>query len=510
MLALKRLRLPLLGVAGSLIVAVALLVESAGRPAAGAGTTTERVSVSSAEVQANGVSGAGGGLAISGDGRYVAFVSEATNLVAGTTTAVARVYLRDTVTGTTELISVSTAGVPANLGAHGPAISADGRFVAFDATDSDLDGTDKGSGGTYIRDRQSGRTEWIAPAHSPALSPDGRFIAYSASTLLSSGHWGPSEIYVRDRLTGVVDKVSVPPTGDAAFRDSTEPTISADGRFVAFRACPPTGPQKECWQVHAHDRLTHQTQPVSVDPSGDTRRGSSVPVISADGRFVAFRSDAPLVSGDSGSSIDVFVRDIQAGVTELVNVSSSGERLVGASYNPAISADGRFIAFATDTGNFGGTFTGSRPITQSQIAVRDRLQRTTEPVSVNAAGQIGDQPSGVWYASVALSADGRKAAFASHATNLVPGDTNELEDVFVRDGLCRRGCELTVPSLTVTPSATACARACTTMTPTATAPACGRSCPTATPTPTPTTCSRGCAAGANLGRSATPSPAVDP
>ena len=176
--------------------------------------------------------------------------------------------------------------------------------------------------------------------------------------------------------------------------------------------------------VFVHDRQTGATERVSMDSAGSQGDGVSAwPSISADGRFVAFNSDATnLVPGDTNGRTDVFVHDRQTGTTERVSADSAG---VGGGSGAALSADGRFVAFASDAANLVPGDTNGYP----DVFVRDRQTGTIERVSMDSFARQGNNHS----FDRAISADGRFVAFASYATNLVAGDTNRVVDVFVHD-----------------------------------------------------------------------------
>src|SRR5438093_763515 len=173
---------------------------------------------------------------------------------------------------------------------------------------------------------------------------------------------------------------------------------------------------------------------VRVSVASDGTEGNDVSLgsaLSADGRFVAFDSAATdLVAGDTNGVSDVFVHDRQTGTTERVSVASDGAQGNNASSYPALSADGRFVAFDSDATNLvAGDTNGT-----TDVFVHDRQTGTTERVSVaSGGGTQGNGKSGGFFAFPALSADGRFVAFQSDATNLVAGDTNGTTDVFVHD-----------------------------------------------------------------------------
>jgi Tol biopolymer transport system component len=331
---------------------------------------TERVSVDSAGNQGNGDSGEDGVsewayrlFDISGDGRYVAFASSADNLVPGDTNGGGDVFVHDRQTGVTERVSVDSAGNQADEGGWDPAISANGRYVAFGSSATNLVPNDT-----------------------------------DACTL--AGHrWNCRDIFVHDRQTGVTQRVSVSAAGEEANGESGWPTISGDGRFVAF--------------------YSGATNLVPGDTNDFCER------------------DADGVHDDNCG--DIFVHDRQTGVTERVNVDSAGNQANGESgASTIISADGRFLAFESSATNLvpGDTNTCYNltvPGTCPDIFVHDRQTGVTERVSVDSAGNQGNAPSESFSDRPGISADGRYVAFASSADNLVPGDTNGYGDVFVHD-----------------------------------------------------------------------------
>jgi Tol biopolymer transport system component len=240
---------------------------------------------------------------------------------------------------------------------------------------------------------------------------------------------GASDVFLRDRLAGVTRRVSVGAVGQANG-DSAEPSISADGRFVAFSSQASNlvpGDTNGTSDIFVRDMLTGVTRRVSVGAAGQANGGSLSPAISADGRFVAFNSYASnLVPGDTNGTTDIFVRDLLARVTRRVSVGPAGQGNSDSSGAPAISADGRYVAFFSHASNLvPGDTNGAY-----DIFVRDLLAGVTRRVSVGASGQ-GNRDS----LAPAITADGRSVAFVSASFNLVTHDTNRAWDVFVRDPL---------------------------------------------------------------------------
>ena len=406
----------------------------------------ERVSVSSSGAQAGGRSDSLP--SISADGRFVAFGSVATNLVAGDTNHSADIFVHNRDTGLTERVSVSSSGAQGSYHSGSPSISADGRFVAFESIASNLvDGDTNSIRGfsardIFVHDRDTGRTERVSVSSSgaqgnghsfsPSISADGRFVAFEseANTLVDGDTNNRKDIFVHDRDTGRTERVSVSSSGAQANGSSFSPSISADGRFVAFYSQAVNlvvGDTNNRTDIFVHDRDTELTERFNVSSSGAQANGRSFsPSISADGRFVAFVSEAStLVDGDTNNSFDIFVHDRDNGHTERISVSSSGAQANGFSFFPSISADGRFVAFYSQADNLVVGDTNSR----TDMFVHDRNTGHTERVSVSSSGAqvYGDSTS------PSISADGRFVAFVSTASALVDGDTNNWHDIFVAE-----------------------------------------------------------------------------
>ena len=352
---------------------------------------TERVSIASDGTQANNDSERS---SISADGRYVAFSSSADNLVEGDTNGVQDVFVHDRVTGETTRVSVASDGTQANgacatIGCWciwiGLSISADGRYVAFHA---------------------------------------------DATNLVKDDTNGVRDIFVHDLLTGETQRVSVTSDGIQGNGSAGFPAISADGRYVAFSSDATNLVEGVTnGGVFVHDRVTGDTTLVSVASDGtQADNGAGFPAMSADGRYVAFISSADnLVEGDTNGVTDIFVHDWNTGETQRVSVASDGTQANSDSgATPAISADGRYVAFFSEADNLveGDTNEGA------DWFVHDRV---TGETTLALAPINNEQPQGKYdYLFPTVSADGRCWTFISDASNLVEGDTNGVNDVFVR------------------------------------------------------------------------------
>ncbi len=310
---------------------------------------------------------------ISSDGSLVAFVSLATNLVTGVSGQ--QIYVRDRQTNQTTVVSKSSAGIIGDGASSAPAISADGRYLAFVSTSTNLV---TGVNGTqiFLHDRQTGLTTLISKnnslpplpgdgvSSSPTISSVGQFIAFaSLSTNLVAGVGANQQIYIHDRLassngvTSLISKDTV--TTTAGNGSSAAPTINSTGQFVAYISSATnimTGISGQ--QVYVHDRSTGANGTnslISRDNSGSPNAGnqnSSAPSISSDGRYVAFTSLATnLATGVSGQQI--YLHDRNGPTTSHVSKDNSVVQVPGnaASDTPSISGNGGFVAFVSQASN---------------------------------------------------------------------------------------------------------------------------------------------------------------
>jgi Tol biopolymer transport system component len=376
---------------------------------------------------------------ISADGRWVAF----TKIHYFTDSYwKSDIFVRDRMLGTTELVSEALGGGPGNASSEAPAISADGRFVAFLSAASNLVAGDTNSADdVFLRDLATGGVERVSLGINgaqgdkdsgwPSISSDGRFVAFGshATNLVPGDTNSFSDVFVRDRLAGSTERSSQSSAGLQGNRWSENPSLSLDGRWVVFQsgATNLAGPDQNAQEdVFLRDRQLGTTEMVSVGTSGSQGNGISHPgSVSADGRFVAFSSaSSNFVRGDTNDALDVFVRDRSTQVTELVSFGSEGVPADSLSLNPKISADGRFVAFYGRASDLVAGDTNQ----WEDVFVRDRLTGACERASVDSQGVQANESSYLW----AISPDARYVAFWSGATNLVPGGTTGV-DVFVRD-----------------------------------------------------------------------------
>lgn len=395
------------------------------------GATTEIVSLASSGAQSDNHSQEP---SISGDGRFVAFSSNASNLVPDDTNNAYDIFVRDRKTGTTERVSVDSSGLQGDGYSQAPSISADGRFVAFRSSASNLvpDDTNQNPD-IFVHDRVAGTTERVSVSSNgaeadygsgaPSISADGRFVAFwsLATNLVDDDTNRMHDVFVRDRLIGTTERVSVDVPGASAIHSKAP--ISANGRYVAYESYTigPAGADK--WPaIHVHDRQTGMTEQASFITEGVSVMCTQ-PSISADGRYIVFTTATRYHVPGIATGQNIYLRDRQKKLIKLVSVNDSSEPADSYRDSPCISADGRFVAYASSSA--GGY---SRA---SQVYLRDRERGVTELVSVNYSGTPGNKGA----ISPSVNADGSSIAFTSGAYNLVWGDTNLRDDVFVRNRL---------------------------------------------------------------------------
>ena len=351
----------------------------------------------------------------SSDGRYTVFASDASNLVSGDTNGTRDIFLFDNQTNTTRRLNLSRQGEQANGPSNRPVISADGRYVAFEST---------------------------------------------ATNLILGDTNGFSDIFVVDVITGAIDMLSLDASGTRANNSNFRPSISSTGRYVSFESSATnlvsSGTSVGVSHIYVRDRDVSgsgtfdttgniSTVLVSQSSGGTAANGNNLQsVLSADGRYIAFASDATnLVSSDTNAVRDIFLRDRTGGTTTRVSVATGGTQATGGdSRTPSLSSDGRYIAFASSATNLASGDTNG----VSDIFVHDRITTTTQRISVSTSGTEAVDPSATGFKlgsiNPSISSTGRYVAFASLANNLTAGDSagqkqnldaNDALDVFVRD-----------------------------------------------------------------------------
>jgi Tol biopolymer transport system component len=404
-----------------------------------AGGETTLVSVDSSGALADGASF---DPSITSSGRLSVFTSLATNLVAGDTNAKADIFVHDRKKGTTARVSVDSAGAEADGDSSDPLISTSGRLAAFDSVATNLVvGDTNGKRDLFVHDLKTGITERVSvdsagtqsdgDSFNPLLSDKGRFVGFDsdATNLVVGDTNGHRDVFLHDRKTGATSRMSVDSVGAQGDAESSDPSVSSNGRLLAFRSAATNlviGDTNGKGDIFVHDRKTGVTERVSVNSAGlqtDGENGS--PWMTPNGRFVAFESAASnLVAGDTNGQVDVFVRDRKKGITERVSVTTAGAQADFASFNPELSSNGRFVVFQSDATNLVAGDTNG----MTDIFVHDRTTGVTERISVDTAGGQADLGG----SDAAISSQGRFVPFGSGASNLVAGDTNANVDCFVR------------------------------------------------------------------------------
>lgn len=344
---------------------------------------------------------------ISGDGRFVAFVSFADNLVAGDTNGASDIFVFDRQDRQTTRVSISREGLEANADSVSPAISGHGRYVVFVSDAGNLVANDlNGFADIFWHDRQTGETKRVSvdsagreandDSLAPTMSADGQIVVYEsfASDLVPGDTNGHRDVFVYEVQTGQTIRVSVDFQGQQIEEESSAPSISQDGRYVAFQTF--LGGQDS--DILIYDResnlITRLTEGISLE-------GAGIPKISGDGQVVTF-------IGETSRFLSVYDRRTAQTATINTDVNESA----------SISADGRFVAFGPSDDNF-----------KIDVFVYDRETNEITLVSVGADGKPVDSDS----FSPSISAQGRFIAFASDGENLVLGDNNQSTDVFVHD-----------------------------------------------------------------------------
>lgn len=383
-----------------------------------------------------------GASSISADGRYVAYSSVSDSLVLGDSNGEQDVFISDIRTGVVTRVSIASSGSEGNSSSVAPGLSADGRYVAFESFASNLVlGDTNGDMDVFVHDTSTGVTTRVSvdsagneggsDSNRARLSSDGRYVVFDsqAQNLVPGDGNAQRDVFVHDTQTGSTTRVSVGTSGNEGNGRSQVPSISGDGRYVAFQSSATnlvTGDTNGVWDIFVHDTQTGATERVSTDSAGsEGDLNSFEPKLSADGRFVAFRSLATnMVVGDTNNVQDIFIHDRQTDTTTRVSVDGVGNEGNGFSTSPSISADGRYVAFQSSATNLVVGDTNA----QADIFVHDTQIGSTTRISTDSEGNESDgssfQPS--------LAAEARYLAFVSNATNLVSNDTNAAQDVFIR------------------------------------------------------------------------------
>jgi hypothetical protein len=424
---------------------------------------TRRNTGSATSKTGSGDSNTSPGASVSADGRYVVFTSKAPELVANDANGAQDVFLRDLQTGQTTLISRNTAGTGSAAGdSINPQISADGRYIVFSSTASDIVANDGNTtSDIFWYDRQTNKMVLVSHANgdtatangaslNPVLSADGLYVAFvsSAANLTGDTTNSKQNIFIWDSNTNTTTLAShIGSSGGNG--DSDSPVISSDGQYVAFASVASDligGDSNGRKDVFVWNRANNTVTLVSQNSAGTIGDSDSfAPSISSNGRVIAFASSAANLGGgtDANSGQDIFVRNLDANTTTLVSVNTSNTYSAGGgtafdrfgAFNPVISGNGGFVAFSSTFTDLSSNDNNAA----EDVFVRDLTNNTTQLVSINSLGNSGTGTSngasgtGTGSSNPVISSDGRFVGFSSYSNDLVSGDTNGVQDIFVRD-----------------------------------------------------------------------------
>jgi len=432
------------GVAGVLTrdTAITFVVKSK----ASYGSSMDRPSIASDGTEADGDTT---DAALSGDANTVAFVANASTLVESDTNGVADVFIRIRDKSTTQRISENEAGVEGNAASgtvvaneRSVSLSSDGEFVAYTASATNLITDDFNSAeDVFLYKVSQNQTSLVSASAAGAQGDAASYGAFttssgakvtftSAATNLVSGDTNSAtDIFIKTVSDGAISRVSVSESAAEANGNSRAAYPSGDGSLVVFESDATnmvTSDTNSSADIFVRNIALETTSRVSVSSAGVEANGaSSLPVISGDGKIVAFLSAASnLVTGDSNGVTDVFVRDIAKATTERISVSSAGSQANAASIGQlGISVDGRYVTFTSSASNLVGEDTNSK----ADIFVYDRATQRTGRISRTIAGVMANGSS----KNPTVSLDGQNISYISDATNLVDDDTNGKADAFV-------------------------------------------------------------------------------
>jgi Tol biopolymer transport system component len=384
---------------------------------------------------------------ISSDGRYVAFESVAYNLVPNDKlSGETDIFVFDRKNKTIKRVSISNNGIEANGSNSNSSISFNGQFIAFESKASNLITNDtNNTWDIFVYDIFNNKIECITmndfngeqgnvASLKPSISADGNFVAFEsgATNLVPNYHDTKTyyDIFVFNRKNKIMELVSISNNGNEANGNSYNASISYDGRYIAFESKASNLVENDTnniIDVFVFDKYNKQMERVSVSNNGiEGNKNSTNPSISFDGRFIAFESNASnLVPNDTNDKIDIFVFDRYTKKIERVSIANDGTQSNENCYEPSISSDGRYIAFETYASNLVPNDTNNR----NDIFVYDRYTKKIERISSNNKGIQGNHNS----FRPSISSNGKFVAFESNASNLIEGDNNNVYDIFVKE-----------------------------------------------------------------------------
>ena len=402
-----------------------------------------RVSVASDGTQSNN-SSISSTPKISANGNYIAFTSNANNLVLDDTNSKQDIFVYDRTTKQTTRVSLASNGTQFFNDSSSPSISAEGVSIAFVTYNSYLN-SDRlviASDDISVYNRITAQTTRINTAtdgsrangrsFNPSISGDGNYITYTsaASNLILNDTNSADDIFVYDRNIGQTTRVSIANDGTQANASSSLASISADGRYIVFQSNADNLVSNDTnakTDIFLYDRTTLNITRISVASDGTEANGNNFGAsISADGRYIAYSSAANnLVANDNNNTSDIFVYDRDTKQTTRISIASNGTEGNASSFSPSISSDGRYITYISAASNLVANDTNF----ENDTFVYDRNTQQTTRVSIAGNGTQANSSS----SSPSISADGRYIAFDSLANNLVSNDTNSNRDIFVYD-----------------------------------------------------------------------------
>jgi Tol biopolymer transport system component len=414
--------------------------------------TTTLVSVSTNGGSANGISRSP---VMTPDGHYAAFVSAASNLVAGDTNGIPDVFVRNLPAGTTTLVSVGATStnsmpliIPGNSSSESPEITPDGRYVVFFSTATNLVPGLTAAGDVYVRDVIGGTTAWASAtarelfqlllgptnviSYNACLSANGQYVAFEVSSNVWLGAATRGMVLRYNLAAGLTDVVDMNANVPYLSFDAIHTlAMTPDGRFIVFVGND-NGTSGTTTAIYLWDGLSDSETLVSGDLSGNvpTNTLCDTPAVSADGQWVAFVSNATnLTANTLVGDYHAYLFDVPAGVTQLLDADTNG---VGVGVNPAmvpaLSAAGGVVAFES-----ADLLNDNRHLTYDVFA-RDVATGATGLISARHPALPSQTPDGISsLTSFSVSSNGQFVAFYSDADDIVPNDTNGCRDVFVRD-----------------------------------------------------------------------------
>ncbi|WP_201859808.1 hypothetical protein [Microvirga soli] len=367
-------------------------------------------------------------------GRYIVFDSDS-NIVPNVPFTGTKIFLKDTLTGSLSLVSVTQGGVQADGDSFSSAISANGRFVVFASSANNLVADDTNTDDDiFLKDLSTGLLTRVSTStlgdeaneasQKTQVSADGRYVVFEsgANTLVAGTALGRAHIYRKDTWSGTTELVSVSQGGTEGRNDSKNAQLSADGRYVVFETNANNLGGTDLngrSDIYRKDMVTGAVNLVSGAGNALGDDHSYNPHLTPDGRYVVFESHAKDLGGGLDGTRDIFRKDLQTGEVILVSAAANGGAANASSEGARISADGRYVIFKSDASNL----VAGSPAGAKNVFVKDLVTGAITVLSADSGSQRDDYVPHI-------SPDGRYALFTSPSGNLAPGDMNENDDVF--------------------------------------------------------------------------------